>query len=72
MIRVKRLEFDFPTAKHFPNAPKKDVWQVHFKREFRSKLGLLWDKIKNPDDYKVIDTIHTPVPILIFTVIDYD
>lgn len=72
MIKVKRVEFDFPTAKHFPNATKEDLWNVHFEREFRSELGLLWDKIKHPDDYSTVDTRDTPVPFLIFTIIEQE
>lgn len=69
MIKVKRVEFDFQTAKHFPNSSKEDVWLIQFERVFKNKLQLWWDKFKNPDDYKTIDERHKPIPFFIFTII---
>jgi len=69
MITVKRVEFDFPTAKHFPNTPKEELWEVQFERKFRNRMMLWWDKLRNPHDYTTVDTRDTPVPFLIFTII---
>ena len=72
MIKVKRVEFDFPTTKHFPSTPKDELWEIHFERQFKNNIQLWWDKFKNPDDYKTIDTRHTPIPVHIFTIIKND
>jgi len=69
MIHVKRVSFDFPTAKHFPSTPPEELWEVECEKTFNNRLSLWLDKIKNPEMYETIDTRDTPNPYLIFTTI---
>lgn len=57
-VLVTRKEFAYPLES-----------VVHWEREFNHKWQYWVDKLKYPKDYKTINTLHTPCPILIITTV---